>query len=298
VWRLLGSIIQSYWYKFFIKPPALALPSVTLACYKIESVNAVIPPEIIKFIDDKILFVVAGLFLVPVIAGLEDIVKAKSSKYSDDLSTEGLFLLLAALDSPVDKKMDRFLIALNSRKNKKDPADVFNTITEPKKQLAEITRAIHVFFVGWSKIFYEEKIEFVTVVFRMKSNLAIGAWSYYPESEIPEQKLIEDTDSLAANAVEQRKIIIISDIEKERKRKNSLISKHCLTEEGSAICYPISTGHTKGSIPLVIRITTNKPFFKKENRLIYKQILEKFKKRILIEYALSELKDRTISNDK
>lgn len=296
VWKQLNRIIENNLYKLFIKPVALALPSVILACYKIESVKTTISPVILEIIDDNMLYVVVGLIIVPVITGIEDIIRAKSLEYSDNLSTECLFLLLAALDSPVDKKMDRFLNTLNSRSSQKNPGEIFSIITDPKKQLAEITRSIHVFFEGWSKIGSEDKIDFVTVVFRVRNKVTIEAWSYYPESQIPEQKVIEDANSLAANSAKSRKMVIIPDIEKERKKKKPQISQHCLSEHGSAICYPINTGHTKGDIPLVLRITTNKPFFKHENREVYKQILEKFKKRILIEYALSELKDRSTRN--
>ncbi len=299
VWRivikLLGGIIHSYWYKLLIKPTALGLPSATLACYKIDQVkNAV--PDIFKFIDNHIELVVVGLFIVPAITGLEDIIKSKSSKYSDSLPIEALFLLLTALESPVNQKMDRFLTELNSNPDNKAPGDIFNKITDPKKQIAEITRSIHIFFESWYKINNEEKIDFTTVVFRVENDVPVDVWSYFPQSQKPEPNLINDINSLAARSVQSKKMIVISDIEKEKKKKEKKkrISQYCLSDQGSAICYPLRTGHTKGDVPLTIRITTNKPFFDEENLPLYKYILEQFKSRLLIEYALSELKDRSI----
>ncbi|MGD7033482.1 hypothetical protein [Methylotuvimicrobium buryatense] len=285
------AVIRSFLYKILVKPVVLALPSAVLAIYKIDSAKNAMPPIIIEKIDAHIVIIVFGLVIVPILSSFEDFIDSKSSKYDDNISTEGLFLLLSALDSPVDKKMDRFLTALNKSTCATSPGKIFNKITEPEKQLAEITRAIHILLEGLYKIENKDKVDIVTVVFRMKNNRSRDVWSYYPESQIPESDLISDQKSLASYSAKNKRMTIISDIKAEKKKKNRKISEYCNLEEGSAICYPINTGHTK-EIPLVIRITANKQFFDEEKREIYIKVLEVFKKRILIEYALSELKDR------
>lgn len=289
-------VIRSVLYKILVKPIVLTLPSAVLAIYKIDSAKNAMPPKIIEILDEHIFIIACGLVFVPILSSLEDFIDSKSSKYDDNISTEGLFLLLSALDSPVDKKMDRFLTELNQSTRSTSPGEIFNRITDPKKQLAEITRAIHILFEGLYKFENKDKVDIVTVVFRMNNNRSVSVWSYYPESQIPELDLISDPKSLASYSAKNKKMTIISDIKAEKKKKNSKISEYCALEEGSAICYPINTGHTK-EIPLVIRITANKQFFDVEKREIYKKILETFKKRILIEYALSELKDRATDKE-
>jgi len=226
-------------------------------------------------------------------------VEIQDSEYFLDLSGDGALLLLTALDKPVEIKMDRFLSTITSKTSNQNLSFIFNKITRPEKQVAEITRSVHIFFEGISKIGRTEKIDFVTVVFVMKNNLSVDARSYHPQSELPQKNLIEDKNSLAANAAREGKIIIIPDIEREARRgKASQISRHCTSEQGSALCFPISSGHIKGGVPLVLRITASKPFFNKKNRLVYIDLLEMFKKRILIEYALNELKNKTEVGEK
>jgi hypothetical protein len=119
---------------------------------------------------------------------------------------------------------------------------------------------------------------YLTVLFKMENNLPVDSWCYFPESNRPVPELLQDSTSLAA----------YEDIAKERISSTSKISKNCPTENGSAFCYPLKVA---ADVPLVLRITANKSFFKIENKVIYGKILEHFKKRILIEYALSELKN-------
>lgn len=291
--KQLGWLIDCFFYKLIVKPVVLGTPGGILACYKLPVLRSKIPPDAIQFVDKNIGLIVLGLFIVPAFAGLEDFVKSKSKEYSDDLSSELLFLLLTALDAPVSQKMDRFFSELNSGANRKDPREVFARITSPEKQLAEITRSIHVFFEGWAKNFSEKKIDFTTTIFRMESGIGADVWSYFPQSQRPESDLIKDCESLAAYTANLKKMVIIPDIDKERKKRKKRISGYCVLESGSALSYPISTGHTKGEIPLVLRITANKPFFTDDHFDLYKEILEHFKKRLLIEYSLSELKNQS-----
>ena len=217
--NLLNWVFCNSCYRLLIKPIALGIPSFVLACYKIDEIKDNISPKIISFLDEHIIFVAIGLLIVPAMTGVEDIVKSKSLKYSEDLPMEVLFLLLTALESPVNQKMDRFLNELNSSSEKK-PGEVFKRITDPDKQLAEITRSIHVFFEGWSKIINtEKKTDFTTVIFKIKSGIAVNAWSYFPQSQKPESNLMSDMNSLVSFSVKKKNMVIISDIEREKTRK-------------------------------------------------------------------------------
>lgn len=288
--QALSRIFENNWYRFLAKPFMLALPSATLACYKIEPLKDKIPGDVITWIDKEVVFLVVGLFMVPLLVGIEDFIRKLAPAYSNNLTSDGQSILLRALDYPVDKKMNHFLSVLRSAKDSMTSGQVFQAITQPDKQLAEITRAIHIFFESLAKL-QDEQIDFTTVLFKMDDGSPVEGWCYFPESKRPEQNLLNDPKSLAANAAKNNgRTIIIQDIEKERKKPKSQISQHCPTEKGSAICYPIKSTHTK-SIPLVLRITADKAFFSSDNKVLYEKILDRFSKRILIEYALSELKN-------
>jgi len=100
----------------------------------------------INWIDKYTGFIVVGFFLAPVLVGIEALIRKKAKAYSNNLPAEGLNLLLKALDYPVDKKMNRFLSELNSANNRLTYGQVFQRITQPEKQVAEIIRAIHMYF--------------------------------------------------------------------------------------------------------------------------------------------------------
>lgn len=287
--KLLCSIVENNWYKFLFKPFSLALPSATLACYKIEALKNQIPVDVFSWIDKHVGLIVFGYFMVPVVTGVEDFIKKKASEYSTSLSSEGASLLLKALDYAVDKKMNRFLSELSNTKESLTPGQVFQKITDPDRQVAEIVRAIHLFCESLASLSDTDEVEFNTVLFRMNGEVLVESWCFFPESNMPDQALLNDTQSLASNVARSGKMIIIEDIGKERKNKKSRISVQCQMEAGSALCYPIKCAPTK-NIPLVLRITANKAFFSTEKRAMYEKIFERFKKRILIEYALSQFK--------
>ena len=54
-----------------MKPLLLAIPSATLACYKIDLFRNIIPVEILPWIDKKAPYLIAGLFIVPLAASIE-----------------------------------------------------------------------------------------------------------------------------------------------------------------------------------------------------------------------------------
>jgi hypothetical protein len=286
--RTLYKIIDKDSYRFIAKPFAIGLPSAVLACYKIDSLRQNIPNSVFLWIDDHVIPIVLCYFLVPFVVGVEDWIKKQAPSYSDNLSSDAQSLLLKAINFPVEKKMNRFLSELNSKEQYTTASQIFQKITKPEQQLAEITRSIHIFFTAFSSFYTKDEIDFTTVLFKMRDNLPIESWCCFPEGNEPIPELLKDPTTLAAYTANLKKMVIIEDIAKEKTLSKSKISKHCPTEEGSALCYPLRVGTT---IPLVLRVTANKSFFKMENRVAYEKILEHFKKRILIEYALSELKN-------
>jgi len=288
--KILYSIVENNWYRFLIKPFALAMPSATLACYKFEPLRKIVGEDALSWVDKYAGFIVLGYFLVPVVAGVEELIRKKAPTYADTLPTEGFGLLLRAIDYPVDKKMNRFLTVLGAIGSTLTPGQVFQRITDPDRQLAEIVRATHIFFDSLSKASGQKDIEFTTALFKMTKGVPVESWCFFPEASMPGQNLLRDSRSLASIAAKTGKMVVIQDIEAERKRKEPRISQYCQSEKGSAISIPITSAQIKG-VPLVLRITADKAFFSEDKRVMYKKVLELFKKRILIEYALSELKN-------
>lgn len=295
VWILwLQSLFDRDLYSF-AKPLLVALPSALIGCYRIDSIRQR-SPDFFAWIEMHLPGIALGYIAVPVLVGLEEWVKKQSPKYGNNISSKGVALLLRALDSPVDTKMNRFLSMLALvGDNQISKTDVFQTITDPDKQLAEIIRAIHLFFDGYSKLAdAKAEIEFTTVLFKMSNSVPVKPWCYFPECNRPGEGLLNNRGSLAANAAKANngsgKTIIVENIEKEKRKTKSLISKNCASEHGSALCFPIKSNHVSAKVPLVLRITTNRPFFLEHKKVQYEEVLKRFEKRILIEYALSELK--------
>ncbi|MBF6650100.1 hypothetical protein [Methylobacter sp. BlB1] len=266
----------------------VALPTATLACYKVNSFKELVSADLFAWIDEHAAYLALGYFLVPLAVGFEDLIRKKAPAYLDSLTSEGQVLLLKAMDSAVEKKMKCFLSTLNLDYKNWTGEEIFQNITNPDRQLAEIMRAIHVFFESLASLSNKE-IDFTTVLFKMKNGIPEDSWCYFPESNMPEQNLLKDPSSLASYAARVGKLVIIPDIEKERISSESRISRFCRAEKGSVICFPIRSEQIKDT-PFVIRISADKAFFSEENKVTYEKILGRFRKRILIEYALSELK--------
>lgn len=296
LYKLLNFIISSVVYKFIFRPLLLGLPSFVITAYKIEVLYKSISLSsfnFFPFVEEHALVLGLSYLVLPVFVSVEDLIRIKAKNHCDTLSAEGLSFLIKAIDKPVEKKLNRFISFLKQQKSDKitSPEDVFNTITQPDIQIAEIIRSIHILFEGIPSLLEQKNddIEFYTTLFIMENNVPVKSWCFFPESDPPSDILYKSTDSLSTHACEQKNTIIVSDIAKEKKKKKSRISPNCITEKGSAICYPILCKHT-GDIPLAIRIVASSNFFNSDMKKLYQKIFEKFEKRILIEYALSEVK--------
>ena len=294
VFRILDRILEAPSYKRVIKPTLIAFPSAAILCYQIPLIKTHLPQFIWTWLEKHVILLAGIYLLLPIFVGLEDFIREKARIYSDILPPDGQSLLLKALDYPVLKKMDRFLSALRpSKLNKFQSAgDIFREITQPDRQLAEIIRSIHNFFEALAALQNMPDANFRTVLFKMARKIPVESWCCFPESELPVQGIIYDKTCLASHAVKRKKMIIIEDIKKEKKSMRSRVSRYCESEEGSALCYPIECRHIN-TIPLAIRIVSDKPFFKSSAKNLYEEILERFKYRILIEYGLSQLKNYT-----
>lgn len=280
--KILSLFFKNGWYRFLLKPIFIALPSSLLVASRQANLKENFP-NFYEIATEHGLKIVVLSVLVPIlITYIEELVNNKLNQF-EELNDH--LVLLKSLNLPVEKKSKRFIEELEKIKNnptiKSD--EVFLQITKPDEQIAEIVRSLHLFFVGLGK---SDK-NFSTALFRMKNGVAIGSWCYFPEDAAPDSKLLNDSDSLASHTVKKKKMLIVENIEKEKKLDSSVVSKNCVLNDGSAICYPIKFAE---DYPLVIRITEESNFFRKDYQKLYKKVFENFQKRIQIEYALSEIK--------
>ena len=295
-------------YSIFLKPLLLLITPVIFSVYNIykhtESFS-----EIKNWIGNNFIIVFIIFFITVCIVMFEDVIKYLVSK-DIALSRNANFILLKALDYPVAKKENRFLNTLNDfredyiEKDKYPTAGtIFKNITQPEKQIVEIVRSIHMVFETLATEMYGSdslNFNFRTNLFEIDNNIVTGNLCYFPESDKMREKIVRDTDSLVAQAISSNNkdnIIIIDNIKKEHEHENSRISKYCVSNEGSALAYLIRCNHTN-NIPFVIRIVVEHNFFNSKQKSKYKDILKYFEKRILIEYALKEMKNNVIKTKK
>lgn len=264
---IIDKIIGKSYYKYAGRPFLIALPSFTLACYKIDFFKNRLPANVFPWLDDNFTLLICCYILIPLFISFEECIKESSKKINTELPNEIFVLFLRTLDLPVEKKLNRFLNFLKDNKgNNLTSGQTFKGITDPDKQVAQLAESIHIFFDGLAQCSMCKDVEFSTVLFRMEGNLINENWCHFPRHLPPLKALLQDKATLAHCAAKEQHSVIIEDIEEEKKKKNkSRISKRCLADTGSVICYPIVCLHT-GEVPLAVRVVANKPFFHKKKK--------------------------------
>ncbi len=224
--------------------------------------------------------------MVPLLVGIEDFIRKLAPAYSNSLTSDGQSTLLRALDYPVDKKMNHFLSVLRSAKDSMTSGQIFQAITQPDKQLAEITRAIHIFFESLAKL-QDEQLDFTTVLFKMDDGAPVEGWCYFPESKRPEQNLLNDPKSLAANAAKNNgRTIIIQDIEKEKKSQGLKFLNIAQQKKVRPFATPLKA-HTPKASHLFLELLQIKLFFHPITRYCMKKYLTDLQKEFLLNMHLA-----------
>ncbi len=250
-----------------------ALPGVIVIIYKIAILKNKF--KIIPYIVENhpYLFVM-WLLAIPIGNYFFDYLKEKKY-YEVFYPIEIQTLLTRQIDKPVEAKQDRFLNYLkkNIWQNSIDVTKIFIEITHPQQQLDKITESIFTFFEGSFLLMKLKEIKAKVLLVKFNNNGDIDEDSifYYPPSDYPGDKLLEDKNSIIHIAYAKEEIILIEDIEQARIKKE--ISEHCETREGSAIAYPVRCRHI-GIVPYVIRIViTKKNILTKKIKFFMKKFL-------------------------
>lgn len=212
-----------------------------------------------------------------------------------EIDTNGLLAVMGALDGIVGSKAARFGEYVKNIPNL-DRAAIFCTISQPQLQINEIIRAIwHVFDAAKSR----ETNNLIRVVLaRFEGGKITGIPVYFPADEFVNASLedLNKPNSAFLTAFRNKRILVISDIEKElRTKKRYVPTGDPDDDSGSLICYPVIHKPTR-EIPFVISIHCDeKNYFKPSSEFtgIYELTLERFALRLSVEYSLLLVKEAT-----
>ena len=208
------------------------------------------------------------------------------------INFEWLIASLEALDLPVKSKKSRFgeyTITFLKNYSTSSNCDIFQEITKPKKQFERLIVGLYQIFKSICNsdvkivIFEYKKVSRRTLLFYF-----IRWPEDHPLSK-PEELLQEN--SCVISSIKRGDLIVIEDIEKElRKPKNrrNFVLTSSGRNQGSILCFPIKDTYLRQiNTVLVISIYSENPYsFQNSKKEGYKEILQRFADRILIEYYL------------
>ena len=206
-------------------------------------------------------------------------------------------MLIAAIDNVVGSKARRFAERAGNI-NGLTRESVFDEITQPTKQIAEIARAICDLFNLATTDKKRRNLIRVVLATINENNEITGLPIYYPEDE-PVRSTVDalnDPSSAIRIAAKTRRIVIITDIAKElKKAKGKRKFADTGNEQdnvGSLICYPVLHNGTK-RVPFVISIhCEDAGYFKEDFIDLYELTLQRFALRLSLEYSLLTIKEK------
>jgi hypothetical protein len=284
-------------YQFVILPFVfLAGPSLAVTYYSIDLFRNAAKtsfPNVAAFLDGNAFWVTLIALIISYLVSNLHLALEKISANGDSLTYEGLLHLKEALEKIVQFKAERFETESGHLlTNKTNPADVFKAITKPDQQIAHIAHALYGFLDAITK-----DIEFKVRIIQTDNKGSPVAWYTYAPSNRPPNTdiaVLRQHDSSISTCLRNKKIFIVEDIKeaanKPGGREYVMAHTDPTDEVGSLICYPIYQKQIK-CYPLVLLVSANKPYFKKNKKDLYRWILDQFALRIQLEYSLVLLKE-------
>jgi hypothetical protein len=252
-------------------------------------------PKVAGFLDEHVIWVTLIALIISYLVSNLHLVLEKVTANGDSLTYEGLLRLKEALEKIVQFKAERFENeSSHLLTGKTNPADVFKAITKPDQQIAHIAHALYGFLDAITK-----DIEFKVRIIQTDNKGNPAAWYTYAPSNRPpntDVAVLQQHDSSVSTCLRNKKIFIVEDIKgaasKPGGREYVMAHSDPADEVGSLICYPIYQKQIK-CYPLVLLVSANKPFFKKNRKDLYRWILDQFALRIQLEYSLVLLKENS-----
>ena len=216
----------------------------------------------------------------------------------DNLASSYSVVLLETIESVVEEKRKRFASAvqtlLNGGSSSPTCAKVFNTITQPKKQIESIIEALELCF---KKLYPKEY--FKIALMRIEDN-TLKEWVYFlpytakPNTDINE---LRDPDSTISHALASKRLIVVEDVQRELVKENNKKYVKGSTrdnENWSQLCYPVKS-ISSNEVIFIICIGAKKANFFQNNPnslTSYEWLLSFFSSRLALEHSLAELKER------
>lgn len=298
--RWLFELYKKWWVQYIAAPVLLAAPpALVTGFYNNKALNAkvlALSPWVADLLTQYAIaaFLFASLYSLILLAFAKSVVKSVDAR---GLNVEGLLMLIAAIDSVVGSKARRFAERATNM-NGLTRESVFDEITQPTKQIAEIVRAICELFNLATTDKKRPNLIRVVLATINENNEITGLPIYYPEDE-PVRSTVDglnDPSSAIRTAARTRKTIIIRDIAKELE-KPKVKRKFADTGNdqdniGSLICYPVLHNGTK-RVPFVISIHCEDAGYFKEGFVeLYEHTLQRFALRLSLEYSLLTIKEK------
>lgn len=303
--KYLHGYYSGWFNKTVIHLTVVVPPSLILALYSNKSLKNFIKvistdatyQQIATIGRDYSLVFNAISFIWPIVLltlGSEIVKRAES----DGLSVDGLLALIASLDRIVGTKNTRFSQHVKNI-NHLSKETVFENITDPKAQIVEILREICAFFNATRS---EKKRALIRVTLAIFKDGKICELPVFFPSDEPIKSSIESLNSRNSaflTAYNSKKMVLISDIQKELKKA---IEKRKFAEteneednSGSVICYPVKVQDS--SVPFVISIHCDEAgYFKDEFKELYEHSLQRFALRLSVENSLLVMKEKFCVN--
>ena len=214
--------------------------------------------------------------------------------FANPVEEDNLLALLRILNELVARKSERFFSTLEEvRKQPKDAAEIFRTITKPDVQIERLVEGIWQYF-NFNRDRHEP---IVRVVLAEMGNKHITKYRVSLPADMPPKARTEDLqrdDCGFSAAKASRRILIIEDVGKEGKatRKSKFVStsEDTTGAGGSMICWPVVCERL-GEVPYVLSIyAPRRGYFTPSEERVYAYVLDMFSRRILLEYGLEQLK--------
>ncbi|MCE5321777.1 hypothetical protein LLG46_00515 [bacterium] len=211
------------------------------------------------------------------------------------LHNDVLATFIAAIDNVVGMKANRFAKLadeLCTDAQHRTAGNIFKTITEPELQINALLQATYEIFRNlWPGVNFE--VSLIRVI--ENNHLESPFVKFLPEDRDPNitvEELESDRYSAASTALRE-KIVIVSDFQKELKKKKDrhyTASADHLDDEGSMLAFRVDHRRLGKGIYILSVCADKKHCITEEHKTTYQWIMREVEKRIALEYSLLLLK--------
>ena len=216
----------------------------------------------------------------------------------ENLNSSYALVLLETIESVVEEKRKRFASAVQTLTNNGSSSPtcskVFNTITQPNKQIECILEALELCF----KELYPKEY-FKIALMSVESNI-LKDWVYFlPYTAKPNTDIndLRHSDSTISHALRSKTLIVVEDVQKELAKLNNkkyIKGSTKDNENWSQLCYPVKS-ISSNDVIFIICIGAKKANFFQNNPTSlasYEWLLSFFSSRLALEHSLAELKEK------